>query len=208
MRQDLFLARKKAAGSPPPTKLYKHCLELAPQIKNMLENAKIHTTKVATGYTRFLLIVITVLRQGAADTDGDIDAKIQQLQDRTVTGVNYALNKFQGVERAPEEVVVQKVLSISARPEELDKLSTAEMRTLNEIVKKELIAKKDEKDLEASFTNDTIEGLVPRLEHGNLTLVKKAGAKPVPVANGNVLEAAMSLTTMSIMNSGPTAVVA
>lgn len=40
MRQDLFFGKKKAAGSPSPVELYKRCLELAPQIKNMVADAE------------------------------------------------------------------------------------------------------------------------------------------------------------------------
>ena len=133
MRQDLFFAKKKLAGSPSGAELYKECLKLAPQILKLLENAetaseiktasdwsysasayagphyrlagdagcfidpyfssgvhlalasglsaamtiqavrrgdcnefsaaKWHSNKVTEGYTRFLLIVMTVLRQ-------------------------------------------------------------------------------------------------------------------------------------------------
>ena len=133
MRQDLFFGKKKEAGGPSSVEHYKNCLELAPQILKLLENAetvsdvkqasdwsysasayagphyrlagdagcfidpyfssgvhlalasglsaamtiqaarrgdcsefsaaKWHSNKVTEGYTRFLLIVMTVLRQ-------------------------------------------------------------------------------------------------------------------------------------------------
>lgn len=41
MRQDIFFAKKKAAGSPPPEELYRNCLKLAPQINELLKNGSI-----------------------------------------------------------------------------------------------------------------------------------------------------------------------
>lgn len=133
VRQDIFFANRKAAGSPSSVDYYKQCLKLAPKISKLLENAEIvsdikqasdwsysasayagphfrlagdagcfidpyfssgihlamasglsaaitiqaarkgdctelcaaewHTSKVTEGYTRFLVVVMAVLRQ-------------------------------------------------------------------------------------------------------------------------------------------------
>lgn len=41
MRQDIFFAKKKKLGSPPPEELYKECLKLTPQISELLKKGEI-----------------------------------------------------------------------------------------------------------------------------------------------------------------------
>jgi flavin-dependent dehydrogenase len=120
--------------------------------------AKWHSTKVAEGYTRFLLLAMTVLRQvrmkdadlitsedeegfdeafdkirpviqGVADTEVE-DAKIQK---NAAEGVEFGLNSFE-IMPEKQRSVIHKIERARAASETLEKLTPEEVRILDNIV--------------------------------------------------------------------------
>ncbi|MCJ1251842.1 hypothetical protein MMC30_009080 [Trapelia coarctata] len=267
VRQDIFFAKKKAAGSPSSVEFYKEYLKLAPQISQLLENAEIvsdikqasdwsysasayagphfrlagdagcfidpyfssgvhlalasglsaaitiqavrrgdcnelsaakwHTSKVTEGYTRFLLIVMAVLRQlrqqqvsllADQNEDGfdtafgaiqpviqgtaDTETENEKTQKKAASGVDFALDSIQKITPEQQKAVLDKVQHAGHQPEELERLTEDELRILNSLVERQLAVTKTEKNLD-NIANDVINGLTPNLELGNLTLVKK-----------------------------------
>ncbi|KUJ13601.1 FAD/NAD(P)-binding domain-containing protein [Mollisia scopiformis] len=159
-----------------------------------------HTTKVSEGYTRFLLLVMTVLRQlrlkesqiitseeeegfdmafktiqpviqGVADTRTE-DA---QTQKHAAESVNFALGSFE-ITPEKQQAVISKIAQAQSEPETLEKLSPEEVHILDNISKRNFEREKDELDL-TSFAGDIIDGFSARLVRGDLGLYKRE-AKP------------------------------
>ncbi|KAJ5698560.1 hypothetical protein N7462_000565 [Penicillium macrosclerotiorum] len=153
--------------------------------------AKWHSSKVTEGYTRFLLVVMAVLRQlrkqnaAVISEDGEegfdmafglIQPVIQgqadtgeSEQQRMVAGVQFSLERFN---RAPPEVqraVLDKAKSAGQNAEELEKLTPDEMAVLHNIIGRQLRMTKVEKNLD-NFSRDVVDGWAPRVERGNLGL--------------------------------------
>ena len=160
---------------------------------NEFNAAKWHSDKVTEGYTRFLVVVMAVLRQlrkrntsilGDENEDG-FDTAFGFIQpviqgtadtgerkaDDVVEGVNFALNKFQKASPKEQSAVLNKVQQASHNADELEKLTPDELAVLHNIVGRQFKLTKTEKDLN-SFTKDVIDGWTPRLERGNLGLAK------------------------------------
>lgn len=158
--------------------------------------AKFHSTKVAEGYTRFLLLVMTVLRQlrmrdvqlitndeeegfdkafaaiqpviqGVADTR-TADAKVQE---RAAQSVNFALDSFE-ITPERQRAIIDKIERAQASPEMLEKLTAEEVHILNRIVTRTLLREKDEMDL-MNFADDVIDGYSANVVHGDLGFVRK-----------------------------------
>lgn len=266
-RQDIFFAKKKEANVDATT-FYKQYLELAPQIKSLLEGAEMvsetrqasdwsysasayagphfrlvgdagcfvdpyfssgvhlaitaglaaavsvqaarraqcserdaavwHTTKVAEGYTRFLLIVMAVLRQirlkdseilsteeeegldtafskiqpviqGVADTETG-NAQVQQ---HAAASVDFALGSFE-VEPTPtqQRAVIAKLESSRAAPDMLEKLTPEELHILSNMGASSLKRGADEVTL-AHFTSGVIHGLSATVVRGDLGLRRR-----------------------------------
>ncbi|KAL8792397.1 MAG: hypothetical protein Q9195_005011 [Heterodermia aff. obscurata] len=165
-----------------------------------LTAAKWHTTKVSEGYTRFLLVVMTVLRQlrkqeqsllgdqnetgfesafksiqpviqGTADTEQS--DKI--IQERAATSVEFALGVIKTESSAEEQkAVLEKVRKAAHELEELEKLTPDELAVLQNLREKQLKFIKGEKDL-INFSQDSIEGFTPNLVTGKLGLMRTGG---------------------------------
>ncbi|KAG0650220.1 Flavin-dependent halogenase [Hyphodiscus hymeniophilus] len=175
-----------------------------------------HTTKVSEGYTRFLLLVMTVLRQlrmketqvitteeeegfdmafkkiqpviqGVADTRTE-DAQVQR---GAAESVEFALGSFQ-VTPEKQRAVIDKIERAQAEPETLEKLSPEEVHILGNIVTRTFEREKDELDL-TNFAGDVIDGLSAKLSRGDLGLFKRdpqiGNNSPgaLPVANAETL---------------------
>ncbi|KAG9229990.1 hypothetical protein BJ875DRAFT_507594 [Amylocarpus encephaloides] len=152
--------------------------------------AKWHTTKVSEGYTRFLLLVMTVLRQLrmkeahliTTEQEEGFDMafkKIQpviQVQKNAAEAVDFSLESFE-VTPEKQRAVIDKIEKAQAAPETLEKLTPEEVHILGGIVTRTFEREKDELNL-TSFTGDVIEGLSANLVRGDLGLIRKE-AKPV-----------------------------
>ncbi|KAH6692166.1 hypothetical protein BKA61DRAFT_584771 [Leptodontidium sp. MPI-SDFR-AT-0119] len=163
--------------------------------------AKWHTTKVSEGYTRFLLLVMTVLRQlrmkeahlitteqeegfdmafkkiqpviqGVADTETE-NARVQK---NAAEAVDFSLESFE-VTPEKQRAVIDKIEKAQTAPETLEKLTPEEVHILGGIVTRTFEREKDELNL-TSFTGDVIEGLSANLVRGDLGLIRRE-AKPV-----------------------------
>nr|POE70850.1 sulochrin halogenase [Quercus suber] len=162
--------------------------------------AKWHAIKVSEGYTRFLLLVMTVLRQlrmkeakvisneqedgfdMAFKTiqpviQGVVDTKTEDtdVQKRAVQSVNFALDKFE-VTPEIEQAVVDKIQKAQGSPEMLEKLTPEEVHILSRITTRTFEHEKDELNL-TNFTGEIIEGLSAKLVRGDLGFVNH-GIKP------------------------------
>jgi len=166
--------------------------------------AKWHATKVAEGYTRFLLLVMTVLRQlrlkeaavitseaeegfdmafqaiqpviqGVADTETE-NTRVQQ---KAAESVDFALGTFK-ITPEKERAVLDKIEKAQAQPETLEKLTPEEVHILDNLGSRAFHREKDELDLTA-FTGDVIDGLSAKLVRGDLGLIRKP-ATTTPVA--------------------------
>ncbi|OKL55388.1 hypothetical protein UA08_09365 [Talaromyces atroroseus] len=165
--------------------------------------AKWHTTKVSEGYTRFLLLVMTVLRQlrmkeahlitteeeegfdmafkkiqpviqGVADTETN-DARVQK---NAAEAVDFSLESFE-VTPEMQRAVIDKIEKAQAAPETLEKLTPEEVHILSGIVTRTFEREKDELNL-TSFTGDVIEGLSANLVRGDLGLIRREAKSATP----------------------------
>ncbi|TVY84589.1 Flavin-dependent halogenase ptaM [Lachnellula suecica] len=170
-----------------------------------------HTTKVSEGYTRFLLLVMTVLRQlrmkeaalistdeeegfdiafkkiqpviqGVADTETE-DATVQK---NAAESVDFALSSLEITPEMKRDVI-DKIERAQHQPETLEKLTPEEVHILSTIVTRTFNREKDELNL-TSFTGDVIEGLSAHLVRGDLGLIKK-DAEPERAVTGDAPEA-------------------
>ncbi|KAI3320789.1 FAD/NAD(P)-binding domain-containing protein [Xylariaceae sp. AK1471] len=159
--------------------------------------AKWHTTKVTERYTRFLLLVMTILRQlrmkeaqilskaeeegfdmafemfqpviqGTADTETE-DARVQKT---AADGVDFALSSFE-ITPEKQQAVIHKVEQAQTSPEVLEKLSPEEIHILGSIVVRTFQHVQDEKNLLENFTGETIDGLTASITRGDLGLFKE-----------------------------------
>ncbi|MCJ1434801.1 hypothetical protein MMC27_004171 [Xylographa pallens] len=168
-----------------------------------LTAAKWHSTKVAEGYTRFLLVVMSAMKQIRGgdepvlsdwDDDGfdvafdafrpiiqgtaDADVGGKLTHEEVVKTVDFCLNAFK--ETSPEERqrVFDKVAAIngttgSDSKADLEKLDEDELKILNHIRAKQMLRMEDTFNLN-HFGSDAIDGLAPHLKTGSLGLVPKS----------------------------------
>jgi flavine halogenase len=163
--------------------------------------AKWHAIKTAEGYTRFLLLVMTVLGQlrmkeynflsddkeqgfdkafeiiqpviqGAADTAVNGD-----VQKRAAQSINFALGTLEpGRSRklwseTNEEALIAKIQAAEGKPEMLDQLSQEEVRILTRIKNRTVLHTKEDMDL-TNFAGEVIDGFCARLVRGDLGLIE------------------------------------
>ncbi|EED13806.1 conserved hypothetical protein [Talaromyces stipitatus ATCC 10500] len=154
--------------------------------------AKWHTTKVSEGYTRFLLLVMTVLRQlrmkeaqliTTEEEEGFDMAfkKIQQViqvQKNAAKAVDFSLESFE-VTPEMQRAVIDKIEKSQAAPETREKLTPEEVHILSGIVTRTFAREKDELNL-TSFTGDVIEGISANLVHGDLGLIRPEAKETIP----------------------------
>ncbi|WPH01957.1 Hypothetical protein R9X50_00481100 [Acrodontium crateriforme] len=160
-----------------------------------LAAAKWHTTKVTEGYTRFLLVVVTSLKQIRKqnepvlnDFDGegfdrafgflrpiiqgtaDADIGGKMTQDQVSKTIEFCLDARRMGDAEEEQAVLEKA----------DKIKDVEKLTDNE--RKVLYAIRARREMRPnilninSFSQEVIDGLTPRLEHTNLGLEKSSSA--------------------------------
>lgn len=158
--------------------------------------AKWHSTKVAEGYTRFLLLVMTVLRQvrlkdadlitteeeegfdrafdkirpviqGVADTETE-DERIQK---GAAESVDFALSSFE-ITPEKQRSVIDKIERAQAAPEMLEKLTLEEVHILDNVVMR-AFDKKDEALSLSSFAGEVIDGISANLVHGDLGFIER-----------------------------------
>jgi flavin-dependent dehydrogenase len=161
-----------------------------------LAAAKWHTTKVSEGYTRFLLLVMSVQRQlrmketqiltteeeegfdmafkeiqpviqGVADTRSE-DAEVQK---HAIRSVDFALGSFD-ITPERQAAVIDKIDRAQDTPQILEKLTPDEVHILSNIVSRTFEKEKDELNL-TNFTGDVIGGLAANMVRGQLGLVKR-----------------------------------
>ncbi|RYP63074.1 hypothetical protein DL770_009462 [Monosporascus sp. CRB-9-2] len=154
-----------------------------------LDAAFWHTTKVSEGYTRFLLLVMSVQRQlrmkdaqilttdeedgfdiafkkiqpviqGVADTDTE-DARVQK---NAVQSVDFALNSFE-ITPEKQRAIIDKIDGSQ------ENLTPDEVNILKGIVGRTFETKHTQ-SLE-HFTGDVINGLSAKVVHGDLGLVRQ-----------------------------------
>ncbi|EFQ33697.1 uncharacterized protein GLRG_08626 [Colletotrichum graminicola M1.001] len=176
-----------------------------------------HSKKVSEGYTRFLLIVLSALKQirehdepvlsdwdeqgferafahfrpiiqGTADTHGKLT------QEEVTKTVDFCLSAFaQPVDAAKREAVLKRVedLQISGRAKshkELEAyLTPDEMRILNTVRAREMVRSEDTVNID-TFTSDTIDGRALNMVHGSLGLISaEEAAKKAVKKSGDLL---------------------
>ncbi|KJK66575.1 Tryptophan halogenase [Aspergillus parasiticus SU-1] len=160
-----------------------------------------HSKKVAEGYTRFLLVVMSALKQisdrekpvltdfdedsfnrafdffrpiiqGTADVDKNLtQAEIAQT-------IEFCVQAFQTASTDEQDAVMTKVAAINSQNgtegalRELHaSLSADERRTLTTIQARQIIRSEDQMNID-NFTIDVIDGMVPRLERRSLGLAR------------------------------------
>lgn len=160
--------------------------------------AKWHGTKVAENYTRLLLIVMAVQRQLrlrheqliTTDAEDGFDAAFkaiqpviegvadthltdEQVQQRAVESVDFALNSFD-VTPEQEKVMVDKVIrAAQAAPETLQKMTPEEVDILKRMSRRVLHRNTTQENRGlAAFTGQVIDGLAANLERGDVGLIK------------------------------------
>ncbi|KAI3390924.1 hypothetical protein diail_8351, partial [Diaporthe ilicicola] len=166
-----------------------------------LEGLKWHSAKTAEGYSRFLLVVMTALKQirkGEEPVLSDFDEDgfdrafaffrpiIQGHADADVSGkltqtlvsktVDFCFNAFVEVSPDARQAVLNKLESVKADPnvesnEDLEKLTDNELAILRTIRARQMMRSEDAMNID-TFKADVVEGFVPRLETGKLGLVK------------------------------------
>ncbi|KAI0124109.1 hypothetical protein BJ170DRAFT_735830 [Xylariales sp. AK1849] len=185
-----------------------------------LTAAKWHSSKVTEGYTRFLIIVMTVTRQirnpkhsllddenedgydkafdkiqsiiqGNADSDGNGD----DAQDKAASGVEFALRKLQEVSPEQQRAVLSRVYGAQDQVEELGRLTEDEHRVLLGFVLRTM----SRVDNSNTYTTDILDQFKPVLAQGSLGLMRTTGGEkngPVNGAtNGTPNGAANGITT-------------
>ncbi|KAL4781316.1 FAD/NAD(P)-binding domain-containing protein [Aspergillus varians] len=162
-----------------------------------LAAAKWHSNKVTEGYTRFLLVVMTALKQIRNQTEpvlsdfdedgfdtafgffrpiiqGTVDADVSNrlTQSEVSKTVDFCLNAFKPVDAEKRQRVLAKMKSGAAGVKaDLEGLSEDELRILHSIRARQMLRTEDTLNLD-NFSRDVIDGMVPRLKQGSLTLVK------------------------------------
>ncbi|KAK3201631.1 hypothetical protein GRF29_164g15576 [Pseudopithomyces chartarum] len=156
---------------------------------------KWHSSKVAEGYTRFLLVVMSALKQirskdepvlsdwsedgfdvafdafrpiiqGTADAD--VGGKLTQSE--VTNTVNFCLNAFD--QTAPEDAdrVMKKLESLEGDAKvNLEKFDAEELKILNHIRARQMLRIEDQFHVD-NFAKDAIAGYVPNLKRGSLGL--------------------------------------
>ncbi|KAL3476354.1 FAD/NAD(P)-binding domain-containing protein [Aspergillus californicus] len=158
-----------------------------------LAAAKWHSAKVTEGYTRFLLVVMTAMKQIRHQTEpvlsdfnedgfdtafgffrpiiqgmADADVSNRLTQSEVSKTVDFCLNAFKPVDEEKRRAVFAKMKDGET---DLESLSEDELRILDTIRARQLLRTGDGLNID-NFSRDAIDGMVPRLKQGSLTLVK------------------------------------
>ncbi|RDW76454.1 NAD(P)/FAD-dependent oxidoreductase [Aspergillus mulundensis] len=169
-----------------------------------LAAAKWHSSKVKEGYTRFLLVVMVAMKQIRHQTEpvlsdfdedgfdrafgffrpiiqGTVDADVgnRLTQSEVSKTVDFCLGVFKPVTADPakDKEIMAKVASGDAG--DLESLPEDELQILKSIRARQVLRTGDLLNLD-NFNRDAIDGMVPRLKLGSLTLVKVEAAGQQP----------------------------
>ncbi|KAH6708724.1 hypothetical protein BKA61DRAFT_696441 [Leptodontidium sp. MPI-SDFR-AT-0119] len=175
-----------------------------------------HSKKVAEGYTRFLLTVLSALKQIREHDDpvlsdwdeagferafahfrpiiqGTADVHGKLTQEEVSKTVEFCLKAFAPVDAAKRDAVMKRVedLKISGTakdPKELEAyLSPEEMHILNTVRAREMVRSEDTVNID-TFTSDIIDGRAVSMVHGSLGLISaQEAAKNVVKKSDDVL---------------------
>ncbi|KAK4447398.1 tryptophan 2-halogenase [Podospora aff. communis PSN243] len=183
--------------------------------------AKWHTIKIAESYSRFLLVVMTALKQirkgdEPVITDFDEDGFdrafgffrpiIQGIADADVDGkltqglvsksLEFCFHAFENVTPDQRMAVLTKLESVKADPrtetkEDLEKLTEDELAILRTIRARQMMRTEDAMNIK-NFLDDVVEGYVPRLVRGQLGLRKRDEDAGPGVATSTLFEVGMT----------------
>ncbi|KAH9210135.1 hypothetical protein DL95DRAFT_526475 [Leptodontidium sp. 2 PMI_412] len=175
-----------------------------------------HSKKVAEGYTRFLLIVLSALKQIREHDDpvlsdwdeagferafahfrpiiqGTADVHGKLTQEEVSKTVEFCLKAFAPVDAAKRDAVMKrvedlKISGIAKDPKELEAyLSPEEMHILNTVRAREMVRSEDTVNID-TFTSDIIDGRAVSMVHGSLGLISaQEAAKNVVKKSDDVL---------------------
>ncbi|KAG7291125.1 hypothetical protein NEMBOFW57_001135 [Staphylotrichum longicolle] len=189
--------------------------------------AKWHSAKVAESYSRFLLVVMTALRQirrgeepvlSDFDEDGFDKAMgffrpiIQGLADADVGGkltqnlvektVEFCFHAFDDVAPDAREKVLGKLNPDRIETQEdLERLNEDELVMLRTIRARQILRTEDFMNID-NFSQDAVDGFVPRLIRGNLGLAKVASRNAAPAYSEGLFDAIPSVDdTVTNINS-------
>lgn len=183
------------------------------------EAAKWHSIKIAESYSRFLLVVMAALRQirkGDEPVLSDFDEDgfdrafgffrpiIQGIADADVGGkltqglisksVEFCFHAFEDVSPERRQAVLDKLDRVKANPdvetkEDLEKLNEDELAILRTIRARQMMRTEDSMNID-SFSQDVIDGFVPRLIRGELGL-KKVMSRAAPTYSESLFESGL-----------------
>ncbi|KAF2128241.1 FAD/NAD(P)-binding domain-containing protein [Dothidotthia symphoricarpi CBS 119687] len=175
-----------------------------------------HSKKVAEGYTRFLLIVLSALKQirehdqaVLSDWDeegferafahfrpiiqGTADVHGKLTQEEVSKTVDFCLKAFAPMDVAKRDAVLERVkdLKISGGaqdPKALEAyLSPEELHILNVVRAREMMRSEDTVNID-TFTSDTIDGRAVNIIHGSLGLISaEEAARKATKKSGDIL---------------------
>ncbi|KAL9623323.1 MAG: hypothetical protein Q9160_002430 [Pyrenula sp. 1 TL-2023] len=163
--------------------------------------AKWHSNTVAEGYTRFLLVVLTALRQIRMRTEpvlsdfdeegfdnafaffrprnADSESTNKFTQSDVSSTIDFCLNAFNPLEAEKHKSVLEKAKLAEQsqtnggqlQTERIEKLTPDELAILNTIRARQMLRTEDTLNIQ-NFSKNVVQGLRPRLERGQLGLVK------------------------------------
>ncbi|KAK3304869.1 uncharacterized protein B0T15DRAFT_399340 [Chaetomium strumarium] len=183
--------------------------------------AKWHSAKVATSYSRFLLVVMTALRQirkgdepvlSDFDEDGfdrafsffkpiiqglaDADVSGKLTQDLVSKSVEFCFNAFKDISPEARQAVLEKLDRVRVDPdaetkEDLEKLNADELAVLRTIRARQMLRAEDSLNID-SFADEVIDGFVPRLIRGKLGLSKVHSRAAGPTYSESLFRAGLN----------------
>ncbi|KAJ5701353.1 hypothetical protein N7488_008901 [Penicillium malachiteum] len=124
------------------------------------EGAKWHSTKTAEGYSRFLLVVMTALKQILIQEHADADVSGRLTQDFVSKSVNFCFNAFAEVSPEALQAVLDKLESVKSdrnieTKEDIDKLTKEELSILRTILARQMMRSEDAVNID-TFKTDAI----------------------------------------------------
>ncbi|KAK4151594.1 tryptophan 2-halogenase [Chaetomidium leptoderma] len=176
--------------------------------------ARWHSSKVTEGYTRFLLVVMMVLKQirkgsepvlSDFDQDGfdkafgfftpglaDADVGGKLTQARVSDTVNFCLSAYNQITPEDRNAVLDKLARVRADKsketrEDLEKLTEDELRILRTIRARQIIRTEDTLNID-HFSEDALDGYAPRLKRGELGLARVEQRDGIPKYTESLLD--------------------
>lgn len=184
--------------------------------------AKCHSARVGESYSRFLLVVMTALKQirkgnepvlSDFDEDGfdrafsffrpiiqglaDADASGKLTQGIISQSVEFCLHAFENISPEARQGVLDKLERVKADPnaetkEDLEKLDADELAILRTIRARQMLRGEEAMDGVKSFSQDVIDGWVPRLVRGKLGMDKVEDRVAAPKYEESVFESGLA----------------